>query len=105
MVKRTGDEDPSSCRIFPGRETTIEINKDKMGLGLSIVGGSDTLLVSLVFWLDNSHGEIAYLSTGRQILVHTHVNQISVLTIYMLMHQCSMTHISSPSEATNQCYP
>jgi S1-C subfamily serine protease len=25
----------------------VEINKDKMGLGLSIVGGSDTLLVSM----------------------------------------------------------
>lgn len=25
----------------------MEINKDKMGLGLSIVGGSDTLLVSV----------------------------------------------------------
>lgn len=25
----------------------MEINKDKMGLGLSIVGGSDTLLVSI----------------------------------------------------------
>lgn len=37
--------DPISCPINPGKETTIEINKDKMGLGLSIVGGSDTLLV------------------------------------------------------------
>lgn len=40
-----GDEDLSSCPIVPGRETTIEIAKEKSGLGLSIVGGSDTLLV------------------------------------------------------------
>lgn len=42
--------DPATCPIKPGKETTIEVNKDKMGLGLSIVGGSDTLLVS---WLYN----------------------------------------------------
>lgn len=38
--------DPATAPIKPGRECTIEINKDKMGLGLSIVGGCDTLLVS-----------------------------------------------------------
>ncbi|KAG8231568.1 hypothetical protein J437_LFUL011746 [Ladona fulva] len=38
--------DPATCEIKPGRETTVEINKDNVGLGLSIVGGSDTLLVS-----------------------------------------------------------
>lgn len=40
-----GDEDLSCCSIIPGKETTIEIAKEKSGLGLSIVGGSDTLLV------------------------------------------------------------
>lgn len=37
---------PSTAEIKPGKETTIEIVKEKMGLGLSIVGGTDTLLVS-----------------------------------------------------------
>lgn len=37
--------DPATAPIKPGVESTIEINKDKVGLGLSIVGGSDTLLV------------------------------------------------------------
>ena len=49
----SGDEfsvNPSTCEIVPGADTSIEITKDKdedgkpMGLGLSIVGGSDTLL-------------------------------------------------------------
>ena len=41
---------PATCDIVPGADTVIEITKDKdedgkpMGLGLSIVGGSDTLL-------------------------------------------------------------
>ena len=41
---------PANCEIVPGSDTAIEITKDKdesgkpMGLGLSIVGGSDTLL-------------------------------------------------------------
>lgn len=37
--------DPATCQIAPGRETRIEIQKGKSGLGLSIVGGADTLLV------------------------------------------------------------
>ena len=48
----TGNEstNPATCEITPGADTAIEITKDKdedgkpMGLGLSIVGGSDTLL-------------------------------------------------------------
>ena len=45
-----GTDTPATCEISPGADTTIEITKDKdedgkpMGLGLSIVGGSDTLL-------------------------------------------------------------
>ena len=41
------------AEIKSGKETTIEIVKEKMGLGLSIVGGSDTLLVSLFYELFN----------------------------------------------------
>ena len=36
---------PATDPITPGEETQIEISKEKLGLGLSIVGGSDTLLV------------------------------------------------------------
>lgn len=39
-------ENPKTCEIKPGRVTLIEISKKKMGLGLSVVGGSDTPLVS-----------------------------------------------------------
>jgi hypothetical protein len=51
MVKnRLEETDPVTGAINSGKETTIEINKDKMGLGLSIVGGSDTLLVRNIFY-------------------------------------------------------
>ena len=40
--------DPARCQILPGREMRIEIQKGKSGLGLSIVGGADTLLVRYV---------------------------------------------------------
>ncbi|XP_009464848.1 PREDICTED: multiple PDZ domain protein [Nipponia nippon] len=36
--------DPATCPIIPGCETTIDISKGRTGLGLSIVGGADTLL-------------------------------------------------------------
>ena len=38
-------EPPSTAQVTAGRETIIEIQKGKSGLGLSIVGGADTLLV------------------------------------------------------------
>ncbi len=41
-------DDPATREIVPGRETTIEIQKGKTGLGLSIIGGSDTLLVGFL---------------------------------------------------------
>uniref|UniRef100_A0A8C6S198 Multiple PDZ domain crumbs cell polarity complex component n=2 Tax=Nannospalax galili TaxID=1026970 RepID=A0A8C6S198_NANGA len=40
--------DPTACPIIPGCETTIEISKGRTGLGLSIVGGSDTLLGAII---------------------------------------------------------
>ncbi|XP_053512269.1 multiple PDZ domain protein isoform X1 [Artibeus jamaicensis] len=40
--------DPTTCPIIPGCETTIEISKGRTGLGLSIVGGSDTLLGAII---------------------------------------------------------
>ena len=39
-------EDPATATITAGKETVIEIQKGKSGLGLSIVGGADTMLVS-----------------------------------------------------------
>lgn len=40
--------DPATCPIVPGQEMTIEISKGRSGLGLSIVGGKDTPLVSFI---------------------------------------------------------
>ncbi|ELV12893.1 Multiple PDZ domain protein [Tupaia chinensis] len=40
--------DPATCPVIPGCETTIEISKGRTGLGLSIVGGSDTLLGAII---------------------------------------------------------
>ena len=44
--KNSANKDLLSCPIRPGKETLIEINKGNAnGLGLSIVGGKDSLLV------------------------------------------------------------
>uniref|UniRef100_A0A3Q0RMN0 Multiple PDZ domain crumbs cell polarity complex component n=1 Tax=Amphilophus citrinellus TaxID=61819 RepID=A0A3Q0RMN0_AMPCI len=40
--------DPATCPIIPGCETTIDISKGRTGLGLSIVGGCDTLLGAII---------------------------------------------------------
>ncbi|XP_049864140.1 multiple PDZ domain protein isoform X5 [Schistocerca gregaria] len=63
--------DPATCEIVPGKETTVEINKDKMGLGLSIVGGSDTLLGVIIIhevYPDGAAAKDGRLKPGDQIL-------------------------------------
>ena len=42
----TPTPNPRTVPIIPGQECVIEIPKGNTGLGLSIVGGADTLLVS-----------------------------------------------------------
>jgi C-terminal processing protease CtpA/Prc len=75
--KVTPKVDPTKCEIVPGTDTTIEIVKDKdeegkpMGLGLSIVGGSDTLLGAIfiheVYEAGAAHKD-SRLRPGDQIL-------------------------------------
>uniref|UniRef100_A0A1B6GME1 PDZ domain-containing protein n=1 Tax=Cuerna arida TaxID=1464854 RepID=A0A1B6GME1_9HEMI len=63
--------DPATAPVNPGRESTIEINKDKMGLGLSIVGGSDTLLGVIIIhevYPDGAAAKDGRLKPGDQIL-------------------------------------
>ncbi|GCB72031.1 hypothetical protein scyTo_0006150 [Scyliorhinus torazame] len=63
--------DMSSCPIIPGRETTIEISKGRTGLGLSIVGGADTLLGAIIIHEVYEEGAAAKdgrLWAGDQIL-------------------------------------
>lgn len=45
--KSSSHPDPTICPIISGQETTIEISKGHSGLGLSIVGGADSLLGSV----------------------------------------------------------
>ncbi|XP_052685137.1 multiple PDZ domain protein-like isoform X11 [Crassostrea angulata] len=63
--------DPKTCPIIPGRETTIEIEKGRTGLGLSIVGGADTLLGAIIVHEVYEEGAAARdgrLWAGDQIL-------------------------------------
>ena len=39
------EDDPRVRPIVVGQETLIEIDRGQLGLGLSVVGGSDTQLV------------------------------------------------------------
>ncbi|XP_035992762.1 multiple PDZ domain protein isoform X3 [Fundulus heteroclitus] len=63
--------DPRSCPVVAGRETTIEICKGNLGLGLSIVGGCDTLLGAVIIHEVNDGGAAqrdGRLQAGDQIL-------------------------------------
>ncbi|XP_028301758.1 multiple PDZ domain protein-like [Gouania willdenowi] len=63
--------DPLTCPVVSGSETIIEICKENMGLGLSIVGGCDTLLGAVVVHEVNDGGATqkdGRLQAGDQIL-------------------------------------
>ncbi|XP_036368376.1 multiple PDZ domain protein isoform X4 [Octopus sinensis] len=70
--KTTGPpSDPLTCPVVPGEETYIEIDKGYCGLGLSIVGGSDTLLGSIIIhevYVDGAAHKDGRLMAGDQIL-------------------------------------
>ncbi|XP_028255519.1 multiple PDZ domain protein [Parambassis ranga] len=62
---------PLSCPVSPGMETTIEIIKGNLGLGLSIVGGCDTLLGAVIIHEVNDGGAAqrdGRMQAGDQIL-------------------------------------
>ncbi|XP_078532022.1 multiple PDZ domain protein isoform X5 [Lissotriton helveticus] len=62
---------PSTCPIIPGCETTIDISKGRTGLGLSIVGGADTLLGAIIIhevYEEGAASKDGRLWAGDQIL-------------------------------------
>uniref|UniRef100_A0A4W5NI77 Multiple PDZ domain crumbs cell polarity complex component n=1 Tax=Hucho hucho TaxID=62062 RepID=A0A4W5NI77_9TELE len=82
--------DPVTCPIIPGCETTIDISKGRTGLGLSIVGGCDTLLGTIIIhevYEEGAASKDGRLWAGDQILevngidlrVATHDEAINVL--------------------------
>ncbi|KAJ0032871.1 hypothetical protein NQD34_002952 [Periophthalmus magnuspinnatus] len=77
-LTRPVTSDPSSCPVVPGHETLIEICKGRSGLGLSIVGGTDTQLNAIVIHEVYQEGAAARdgrLWAGDQIL---EVNGVSL---------------------------
>uniref|UniRef100_A0A8C9P2W5 PDZ domain-containing protein n=1 Tax=Spermophilus dauricus TaxID=99837 RepID=A0A8C9P2W5_SPEDA len=60
--------DPATCPIVPGQEMIIEISKGRSGLGLSIVGGRDTPLVSFYGTSAGRGGSVSAATTGCPLL-------------------------------------
>uniref|UniRef100_A0A5S6Q8E7 PDZ domain-containing protein n=1 Tax=Trichuris muris TaxID=70415 RepID=A0A5S6Q8E7_TRIMR len=63
--------DPTTDPILPERETLIEIDKGGKGLGLSLVGGSDTILGGIIVhevYPDGAAARDNRLSAGDQLL-------------------------------------
>ncbi|CAH1392546.1 unnamed protein product [Nezara viridula] len=70
-LKAEEDNFAATAPIISGEESTIEINKDKMGLGLNIVGGSDTPMGAVVvneIYPDGAAFKDRRLKPGDQIL-------------------------------------
>ncbi|XP_039613936.1 multiple PDZ domain protein-like [Polypterus senegalus] len=69
--------DPATCPIIPGCETTIDISKGRTGLGLSIVGGADTLLGAIIIhevYEEGAASKDGRLWAGDQILEVNSIN-------------------------------
>ncbi|XP_076875045.1 multiple PDZ domain protein isoform X3 [Brachyhypopomus gauderio] len=80
--------DPTTCPIIPGCETTIDISKGRTGLGLSIVGGSDTLLGGIIIhevYEEGSAAKDGRLWAGDQIL------QVNGVDLRMATHDEAIT--------------
>ncbi|XP_061665256.1 multiple PDZ domain protein isoform X2 [Syngnathoides biaculeatus] len=63
--------DPATCPIIPGCETIIDVSKGRTGLGLSIVGGCDTLLGAIIIhevYEEGAASKDGRLWAGDQIL-------------------------------------
>ena len=63
--------DPRTCPVVLGQRTYLEIEKGKTGLGLSIVGGADTLLGAIIIhevYQDGAAARDGRLWAGDQIL-------------------------------------
>uniref|UniRef100_A0A1Y1KEW4 PDZ domain-containing protein n=1 Tax=Photinus pyralis TaxID=7054 RepID=A0A1Y1KEW4_PHOPY len=65
-------EDPTTCSITPGKETTIEVKSNNHAMGLFLVGGKDTLISDKIIVLEILPGGAAdkdgRIQAGDQIL-------------------------------------
>ena len=110
LKKDTIESNPRTNAVKVGEETWIEIERGKLGLGLSLVGGSDTQLAGIIIhdvYVNGAAFRDMRLSIGDQILRvndidltnATHEQALSALrqtsdTVKLLVHRSIMARIS-----------
>jgi C-terminal processing protease CtpA/Prc len=80
LTDQSQSKSPRTAKIRVGEETLIEIERGKLGLGLSIVGGSDTQLPGIIvhdIYQNGAAYRDARLSIGDQILKVNSVDLIN----------------------------
>lgn len=66
---QTANDDPTKCVPVPGQETVIEIDKGWQPLGISVIGGCNTLLVShFVTLLTSVNNEFASVAIKKRCM-------------------------------------
>lgn len=91
--------DPATCPIVPGQEMIIEISKGRSGLGLSIVGGKDTPLVShlMVAFLYCKFG-ILKMEKKKKTSIKLHVFSVALAPPNLLVSMFPGSDISKLSQ-------
>ncbi len=91
----TSNSDPKTNKIKMGEEILIQIERGKLGLGLSIVGGSDTQLLGIIIH-DIYQNGAAYLD--KRLAIGDQILKVNDIDLTNATHEQALNALRQTSE-------
>lgn len=88
--------DPKTAQIRVGEETFVEIERGRLGLGLSIVGGSDTQLAGIIIH-DIYQNGAAY--RDRRLCIGDQILRVNDIDLCEATHEQALNALRQTSES------